>query len=121
MVTSQRRITLSRHSQGLGPRLGAVEVPPSGWPAVTSSVSAFLILAIMGLRAFGVILAGYASGSKWSLFGGMREAAQVVSYEVPSIDPHDQGDDQSRYNRRDDPENRNWRDVGFGPFDRLKD
>ena len=41
------------------------------------------MLAILGLEVFGVILAGYGSGSKWSLFGGMREAAQVVSYEVP--------------------------------------
>jgi NADH-quinone oxidoreductase subunit H len=54
-----------------------------GWVAQYLSVAVFFILAVMGLEVFGVILAGYSSGSKWSLFGGMREAAQVVSYEVP--------------------------------------
>ena len=43
----------------------------------------FFIIAVLGLEVFGVILAGYSSASKWSLFGAMREAAQVVSYEVP--------------------------------------
>lgn len=54
-----------------------------GWVAVDLNVGVFFILAVMGLEVFGVILAGYSSASKWSLFGGMREAAQVVSYEVP--------------------------------------
>ena len=48
-----------------------------------SNVAVFFIIAVLGLEVFGVILAGYASASKWSLFGAMREAAQVVSYEVP--------------------------------------
>lgn len=54
-----------------------------GWVAVHLNTAVFFILAVAGLEVLGVILAGYASGSKWSLFGGMREAAQVVSYEVP--------------------------------------
>jgi len=54
-----------------------------GWVGREVNVGVFFILAVLGLEVFGVILAGYASGSKWSLFGGMREAAQVVSYEVP--------------------------------------
>ncbi len=41
------------------------------------------MLAVAGLEVFGVILGGYASASKWSLYGAMREAAQVVSYEIP--------------------------------------
>jgi NADH-quinone oxidoreductase subunit H len=47
------------------------------------SVAVFFMLAVMSSEVFGVILAGYGSASKWSLFGGIREAAQVVSYEVP--------------------------------------
>jgi NADH-quinone oxidoreductase subunit H len=47
------------------------------------NVGVFFILAVLGLEVFGVILGGYSSASKWSLYGAMREAAQVVSYEVP--------------------------------------
>ncbi len=54
-----------------------------GWVALSLDVGLFLALAILSLEVLGIILAGYSSGSKWSLFGGMREAAQMVSYEVP--------------------------------------
>lgn len=54
-----------------------------GWIAQNLEVGVFFVLAVMSLEVIGVILAGYSSGSKWSLFGGMREAAQVVSYEIP--------------------------------------
>ncbi|MCD4726452.1 MAG: NADH-quinone oxidoreductase subunit NuoH [Pirellulales bacterium] len=55
----------------------------NGWVAVELNAGAFFLLAVLGLEIFGVILGGYASGSKWSLYGAMREAAQVVSYEIP--------------------------------------
>lgn len=53
------------------------------WAAVRMNIALFFMLAVMSVEVFGVIMAGYASGSKWALYGGMREAAQVVSYEVP--------------------------------------
>ncbi|MBX7104438.1 MAG: NADH-quinone oxidoreductase subunit NuoH, partial [Gemmataceae bacterium] len=55
----------------------------NGLVAQEISVAVFFMLAVMSSEVFGVILAGYGSASKWSLFGGIREAAQVVSYEVP--------------------------------------
>src|SRR6185295_2019596 len=55
----------------------------NGVVAVEMNVAVFFMLAVMSTEIFGIILAGYGSGSKWSLFGGMREAAQMVSYEVP--------------------------------------
>lgn len=66
---------------------GFIAIPFAGrdFPFVAQhlNIAVFFVLAVMGLEVFGVILAGYASASKWSLFGAMREAAQVVSYEVP--------------------------------------
>lgn len=47
------------------------------------TVGVFFMLAVLSSEVFGIVLAGYASASKWSLFGGVREAAQMVSYEVP--------------------------------------
>lgn len=45
-------------------------------------VGLLFILAMSSLGAYSVVLAGWASGSKYSLLGGLRAAAQMLSYEV---------------------------------------
>ena len=50
---------------------------------VDLNIAVFFMLAAMSTEVFGIILIGYGSGSKWSLFGAMRAAAQMVSYEIP--------------------------------------
>src|SRR5439155_11388924 len=54
-----------------------------GVVAQSMQIAVFFMLGVLSSEVFGIILGGYGSGSKWALFGGMREAAQVVSYEVP--------------------------------------
>lgn len=55
----------------------------NGVVGLDMNIAVLFMLAIMSSEVFGIILIGYGSGSKWSLFGGMREAAQMVSYEIP--------------------------------------
>src|SRR5215471_21237435 len=55
----------------------------NGVVPVDLNIAVFFMLAVMSTEIFGVILGGYGSGSKWAVFGAMREAAQIVSYEVP--------------------------------------
>ncbi len=47
-------------------------------------VGIFYISSITALVVVGVLLSGWSSNSKWALFGGMRSAAQVISYEIPA-------------------------------------
>ncbi len=45
----------------------------------------FFALAIGSLSTLGVLMAGWSSGNKYSLMGGLRAAAQIIAYELPLI------------------------------------
>ena len=68
----------------LAPALAAWAVMPFGAGLVLADVNAglLLLLAITSIEVYGVIVAGWASNSKYSFIGAMRAAAQMVSYEV---------------------------------------
>ena len=46
------------------------------------NVALLFVLAMSSLGVYGIVLAGYASNSKYSLLGGLRAAAQLISYEL---------------------------------------
>jgi NADH-quinone oxidoreductase subunit H len=54
-----------------------------GLVAADMNIGLFLVLAVTSIEVVGVILAGWASNSKWAVLGSMREVAQMVSYEMP--------------------------------------
>ena len=68
----------------LAPAFAAWAVVPFGEGMVLADVNAGLLylLAMTSMGVYGVILAGWASNSKYAFLGAMRSAAQVVSYEI---------------------------------------
>jgi NADH-quinone oxidoreductase subunit H len=51
-------------------------------PVADVEIGILYVLAISSLGAYGVVLAGYASNNKYSLLGGLRASAQLISYEL---------------------------------------
>ncbi|WP_300451319.1 NADH-quinone oxidoreductase subunit NuoH [Accumulibacter sp.] len=66
------------------PALAAWAVVPFNDTLVLANVNASLlyIMSITSIGVYGIILSGWASNSKYAFLGGMRSAAQMISYEV---------------------------------------
>src|SRR5207245_3032061 len=66
------------------PARAAWAVIPFGADAVLADINAGLlyVMAITSMGVYGVIIAGWASNSKYAFLGAMRSAAQIVAYEI---------------------------------------
>jgi NADH-quinone oxidoreductase subunit H len=67
---------------GLALSAWAVIPVAKGWEVANINVGVLFIFAISSLQVYGVIMAGWASNSKYAFLAALRSAAQMVSYEV---------------------------------------
>ena len=81
---SNRYLFLFAPILSLAPALAAWAVVPFSDTLVLANIDASLlyVLALTSMGVYGVILAGWASNSKYAFLGAMRSAAQIVAYEI---------------------------------------
>jgi NADH-quinone oxidoreductase subunit H len=62
-----------------------IPVGPDGQVGASLDPGLFFALAMIGIAVLGALMAGWSSANKYSLLGGMRVAAQLLSYELPMV------------------------------------
>ncbi|GAA2486666.1 NADH-quinone oxidoreductase subunit H [Streptomyces sp. NPDC059506] len=62
-----------------------IPVGPGGFVGQVVDAGLFFVLAVMGVGVLGSLMGGWASANKYSLLGGLRTAAQLMSYELPML------------------------------------
>jgi len=83
-TNANRYLFITAPVLAFAPSMAAWAVIPFNDTLVFSNINAGLlyILAMTSLGVYGVIIAGWASNSKYALLGAMRSAAQIVAYEI---------------------------------------
>ncbi|MFF0575029.1 NADH-quinone oxidoreductase subunit NuoH [Streptosporangium saharense] len=86
-AAADRRVFALAPAVALVPYLLVMVVIPvaPGLVGVDLDAGLFFALAVMGVGVLGSIMAGWSSGNKYSLMGGMRSAAQLMAYELPLV------------------------------------
>jgi len=83
-TTANRFLFISAPILSMAPALAAWAVIPfaDGWVFADINAGLLYILAMTSIGVYGVIIAGWASNSKYAFLGALRSAAQIVAYEI---------------------------------------